>query len=130
MAIPVSVTLAAFCGLLLVGLAVRVSMLRFRNKIAFGDGGNPALMRSIRVHANTAEHAPIFILLALIQELVNGPTVFLVGSAAVFVLARVIFTAGLLGRGLHKLRMLGALLTYLAQAALAAALLVTTARLL
>ena len=104
MAIPVSVTLAAFCGLLLVGLAVRVSMLRFRNKIAFGDGGNPALMRSVRAHANTAEHAPIFILLVLVHELVGGPTGFLAGVAGLFVLARVLFTAGLLGRGLHVLR--------------------------
>jgi len=127
-AIPVSVALAAFCGLLLVGLASRVSMLRMRHKIAFGDGGNPALMRAIRTHGNTAEHAPLFLLLALAWELARGTTPFLIGAAALFVLARIVFTTGVLGRGLHLWRMAGALLTYLAQALLAAALLLAALR--
>lgn len=122
-AIPVTMVLAAACGLLLVGLAMRISMLRMRHKVAFGDGGNTALLRAIRVHANTAEHAPIFILLALAYELARGPTGFLVAVAAAFLLARIGFAAALLGRGLHRLRMATALATYLAQAVLAAALL-------
>lgn len=122
MPIPVTVALAAFCGLLLVALASRVSILRFRNKIPFGDGGNPALMRAIRTHGNTAEHAPVYLLLTLAWELTRGPTDFLVGLAVLFVAARLAFTAGVLGRGLHLWRMLGAGLTYLAQLLLAAAL--------
>jgi len=122
MAIPVTVALAAFCGLLLVGLASRISVLRFRLKIAFGDGGNPALMRAIRTHGNTAEHAPVFLLLALAWELARGTTGLLVGAAVLFVVARVLFTVGVLGRGLHLLRMAGALFTYVAQLLLAAGL--------
>jgi len=128
MAIPVTTALAGFCGLLLVGLASRVSMLRLRHKIAFGDGGNPALMRAIRTHGNTAEHAPLFLLLALAFELSRGTTNFLIGTAALFVLARVLFTTGVLGRGLHAWRMAGALFTYLAQALLAVALLLAALR--
>jgi len=120
--IPVTVSLAAFCGVLLVALASRVSILRFRNKIPFGDGGNPALMRAIRTHGNTAEHAPIFLLLALAWELTRGPTGFLVGTAVLFAVARLTFAAGVLGRGLHLWRILGAALTYLAQLVLAVAL--------
>ena len=122
MAIPVTVVLAAFCGLLLVGLASRVSMLRFGLKIPFGDGGNPALMRAVRTHGNTAEHAPIFLLLALALELAGGTTAFLWGVAVLFVVSRLLFTAGVLGRGLHLLRMAGAGGTYLAQLLLALAL--------
>ena len=122
MPIPVTVSLAAFCGVLLVALASRVSVLRFRNKIPFGDGGNPALMRAIRTHGNTAEHAPIFLLLALAWELARGPTGFLVGMAVLFAVARLAFAAGVLGRGLHLWRMIGAGLTYLAQLVLALAL--------
>ncbi len=122
MAIPVTVALAAFCGLLLVGLAARVSMLRVQHKVAFGDGGNPALMRAIRTHGNTAEHAPLFLLLALALELAGGTTAFLAGVAAVFVVARLLYTVGVLGRGLHLLRMAGALLTYVAQLLVALAL--------
>jgi len=122
MPIPVTTALAAFCGLLLVALASRVSMLRLTQKVAFGDGGNPALMRAIRTHGNTAEHAPIFLMLALAWELARGSTTLLLVAAGTFVVARLLFTVGVLGRGLHLLRMAGALLTYLAQALLAGAL--------
>jgi uncharacterized membrane protein YecN with MAPEG domain len=122
MSIPVTAALAAFCGLLLVGLASRVSVLRFGHKVPFGDGGNPALMRAIRTHGNTAEHAPIFLLLALAWELSRGSTAFLCAVAALFVLSRVLFTVGVLGRGLHLLRIAGAGGTYLAQLLLAAGL--------
>jgi uncharacterized membrane protein YecN with MAPEG domain len=124
MNIPVTAALAAFCGLLLVGLASRVSSLRMRHKVPFGDGGHTDLMRAIRVHANTTEHAPIFVLMTLAWELMRGPTGFLVAIAATFALARAGFAAAILGRGLHQLRMLTAALTYLCQAVLAAALLV------
>lgn len=123
MAIPVTAALTGFCGALLVGLAARVSMLRVRHKVTFGDGGNPELMRAVRVHANTAEHAPIFILLSLVYEFTRGSTTFLTVIVTAFVLARVAFTAGVLGRGLHPLRMAGATATYVTQAALAVALL-------
>lgn len=126
-AIPVTLWLTAGCALLLVGLALRISMLRMRHKVAFGDGGNTALMRAIRVHANTAEHAPIFVLLALAYELARGTTGFLVAVAAAFLLARIGFAAALLGRGLHRLRMVTALVTYAAQATLAVAVLVAAA---
>ena len=123
MAIPVTAALTGFCGALMVGLASRVSQLRMQHKINLGDGGNPEMVRAIRVHANTAEHAPIFILLTLAYELTRGSTTFLMAVAWLFVLARVAFTAGLLGRGLHPFRMGGAAGTYLAQAILAVALL-------
>ena len=122
MAIPVTAALAAFCGLLLVGLASRVSFLRLTHKIAFGDGGNPALMRAIRTHGNTAEHAPVFLLLALVTELTAGTTGVLTGAAVLFVASRLLFTVGVLGRGLHLLRMAGAMGTYLSQLVLAVAL--------
>ena len=122
MAIPVTAALAAFCGLLLVGLASRVSYLRFTLKIAFGDGGNPALMRAIRTHGNTAEHAPIVLLLALVTELTSGSPLLLAGAAWLFVAARLLFAVGVLGRGLHVLRMAGAAMTYAVQLLLAAGL--------
>jgi hypothetical protein len=128
MVIPVTVTLTAFCGLLLVGLAMRISMLRMRHKIAFGDGGNTELMRAIRVHGNTAEHAPIFVLMTLAYELGRGTTLLLVVTTAAFVLARVGFTAALVGRGLHRMRMAAALVTYVTQAVLAVALLLAALR--
>ncbi len=123
MELKVTALSAALLGLLLVVLAARVSQLRIRHKILWGDGGNPTLMRAIRAHGNTAEYAPIFLLLALVYELGAGATGFLIACCAAFVLGRLLFTAGLLGRGLHILRVLGALLTYLLLATLALAVL-------
>ena len=124
MALPLTMALTAFCGLLLVVLAARISRLRMLHKIPWGDGGNTALMRAIRVHANTTEHAPIFVLMALAYELARGATPFLVVVVVAFALARLGFAVALIGRGLHPLRMLTALVTYLTQAVLAVALLV------
>jgi uncharacterized membrane protein YecN with MAPEG domain len=124
MAIPLTMALTAFCGLLLVALASRISMLRMRHKVPFGDGGHTDLMRAIRVHANTTEHVPIFILMALAYELARGATGFLVTLVVAFALARLGFAIAILGRGLHQLRMVTASATYLTQAVLAVALLV------
>lgn len=123
MSIPVTVALTGFCGALMVGLASRISMLRVQNKIAFGDGNNATVMRAIRVHANTAEHAPIFILLTLAYEMSRGSTHFLMAVVGLFVVSRIAFTVGIVGRGMHQFRMGGALGTYLSQALLAIALL-------
>jgi uncharacterized membrane protein YecN with MAPEG domain len=123
MAIPVTAALTGFCGALLVGLATRISLLRVRYKVSFGDGGNADLLRAIRVHANTAEHAPIFILLSLAYELTRGSTTFLTTIVVAFVLSRAAYTVGVLARGQHQFRMAGASATYVTQAALAVALL-------
>lgn len=122
MAIPVTAALAAFSGLLMVLLGFRVSTLRFRLKIPFGDGGNPALMRAVRAHGNTAEHTPIVLLLALAWELSRGGGPFLTGMAVLFVVSRLLFATGVLGRGLHWLRVAGATGTYAVQVSLAAGL--------
>lgn len=123
MAIPVTAVSAALLGLLLMGLAARVSQLRMRHKVQWGDGGNPEVLRAIRAHGNTAEHAPIFLLLALAYELTAGATPVLMGLCAAFIVARLAFVAGVVGRGLHRFRMFGALFTYLLQGVLALGLL-------
>lgn len=114
-AIPATAVLTAVLGLLQLALALRVSRLRFGLKIPFGDGGNPAMMRAIRVHANGAEHAPLFLLLALAYELTAGTDAFLIATGAAFVVSRLVFSIGIIGRGLHAWRMFGAGVTYFAQ---------------
>lgn len=123
MLIPVTAATTALLALLMVALAARVSHLRRRESVAFGDGGNPALMRAIRLHGNTAEHVPVFLFLVLSLELMGGAQGLLVGTAGAFMAGRLVFCAGLILRGKHVLRMAGAGITYLAQAVLAVALL-------
>lgn len=123
MQIPVTAATAALCALLVIGLALRVSSLRVRYRIALGDGGNVELLRAIRAHANTIEYVPLFVLLSLCYELYAGANVFLIALDISFIVGRLSFAWGLSVAALHPARRLGALLSYLTTAALAVLLL-------
>jgi uncharacterized membrane protein YecN with MAPEG domain len=71
MVLPFFVTplYAALCGLLLIGLSVRVTLLRRRLKVGLGDGQQPELHRAIRVQGNFAEYVPLALLLLLFLEI-------------------------------------------------------------
>ncbi len=122
MYIPITGLAAAFCGLLLLVLGLRISVLRLRGKVALGDGGNTQLLRAIRVHGNNTEHMPIFLVLCLIYEVYAGGSGFLIATVAVFLLARLLFSIGLSLASVHPLRRLGAGLTFACQAVLPIAL--------
>ncbi len=124
MHIPITGFAAAACGLLLLFLSLRISQLRLRHQIALGDGGNSALLRAIRVHGNTTEHAPIFLLQCACYEISGGAGPSLMGLVALFLLARLLFAWGLSRRTVSLPRRAGAALTYLAQFGLSLLLLV------
>lgn len=113
MQIPVTAACAALCGLLILVLAFRVSLLRMRHRVALGDGGIAELGRAIRVHANTIEFVPIFVLMSLCYEAYAGANAALVGLVGVFVVARIAFAIGFSLAAVHPLRRLGAGLSYL-----------------
>ena len=119
MSIPVTGFATAFCGLLMVLLSVRISLLRMRLKVALGDGDHPELRRAIRAHGNTAEHAPIFLLMSACYELYVGASWHLIGLVAVFLLGRLMLVGGLYRAVISSARRNGALLTYLPQLLLA-----------
>ena len=68
---------AAILGLGFVGLSFLTLRLRRQNKIALGDGGNPQLLRAIRVHSNFAEYVPIALILIYMTESI-GPPIYLI----------------------------------------------------
>lgn len=124
MYIPITGFATAFCGLLLVLLSVRISLLRIRLKVALGDGDNPELRRAIRAHGNTAEQAPIFLLMSACYEIQVGASGFLTSLVAVFLLGRLMLVWGLHRAVISSARRNGALLTYLPQLLLALMLMV------
>lgn len=123
MHIPATAVLTALCALLLVFLSTHISVLRVRHKVSIGDGGVNPLLRAVRLHGNTAEHVPIFLLLSLVYELSVGTTTFLLAVSASFVLGRLLFTWGMLTKTFTRRRQIGAMATYLTQLILALALL-------
>ncbi|MFB6260571.1 MAG: MAPEG family protein [Thiohalorhabdaceae bacterium] len=86
---------AALCALILLGLAVRVSWVRRRAGINLGDGGDPALQRAIRAHANAAENMPLVLILLLTVELAGAAGWLLHGAGTALVAGRMLHGWGL-----------------------------------
>lgn len=123
MHLPVTATLTALCGLLLVLLSAHISRLRFKHRVSLGDGGVNPLLRAVRLHGNTTEHVPIYLLLSLVYELSIGSDTLVLACGVAFFAGRLSYTWGLLTKIYSRQRMLGAALTYLSQLILALALL-------
>lgn len=68
MSLPVTSVLAfVMAGWFLV-LSARVIIVRRRDRVSLGDGGNKVLNRRIRAHGNFAEYAPLGIILSALAE--------------------------------------------------------------
>ena len=112
-------------GLMIVALGINVTMHRVKLRVALGDGGNPVMLRMMRIHANAIEYLPIAVLLMLVYELNAGMRILLHVVGIALVVGRIIQTAAMwstpvagAGRGI------GQSLTWLAIAVLAIANLV------
>ena len=90
MTLPVTGLATAICALMLIYTAYATVKVRLANKIGFGDGDNLDLLTARRIHANLAEHAPLFLIMLGVLELADawhwGITavagIFLIGRAA------------------------------------------------
>ena len=103
---------AAMLGIFLVLISARVSMLRAKLKVTFGDGGNEDLLRAMRGQGNFIEYVPLALLLIAFVEW-GGLASWAVHSlAGVLLAARVIHYWGVMGRNL-PVHAGGATLTWL-----------------
>lgn len=111
--INISSIYIALLGLLMLGLASRVVVMRFRYKVGIGDGKHPPLQLAIRTHANAIEYIPMALLLLIALEnswQVNGLT-HAMGS--ILFIARALHAIGLSqSPGTSKPRVLGTVLTW------------------
>lgn len=98
--------------LMLTLLAMNVSGLRMKEKVAIGDGGNTVVNKAIRAHGNGVEHVVVFGLMLLALELSNAPAGLLATLVVGFTVARVLHAVGMLGP-VFKARRAGAAATYL-----------------
>jgi len=91
----------ALLALLLTGLSLRISVLRLRYRISFGDGGHKNLQLAIRAHCNTLEQTTLYGLLAIAHAAVV-PTQggYLLACSMAFVLARVVHACAMFARRL------------------------------
>jgi len=94
---PVAVTAiyTSLLALLILALAINVTRHRAKLKVGLGDGGNPQMLRMIRLHANAIEYAPIGLLLMGVYELDGGPRLALHIAGIALVVGRVLHTWGM-----------------------------------
>ena len=106
---------AGLLGILYIALGGFVVAQRRRARIGLGTGSDPALERSVRVHGNFAEYAPLFLVLLLVAELAGAAGALLHLLGAAFLLARIGHAFGL-GRssGTSTGRFFGTLVTWVA----------------
>lgn len=83
--IPVTAIFAALLALMLVGISVRVTVLRARKKVDLFDGGDPELGRALRVQGNFIEYVPMALaLMGLVEWMGVRPwLVYVLGIALV-----------------------------------------------
>ena len=130
---PVAITLfyAGVNGLIALGLAFLVTRQRRKSGTTLGGGGNPALERAIRAHANFIEYVPLILLLMLLLELCGTPPIRLHALGAGLVLARLLHGWGLShSSGLSFGRVSGIVLTWIILASASVAAVLNGARLL
>ena len=93
--VPVTALYAGLSALMLLVLATLISRQRQKFKVGLGDGGQPALIRAVRVHGNAVEWMLPMLLLLLIAELNHANHLFLHACGIVFLAARVAHAVGL-----------------------------------
>ena len=95
LSLGVTSVVASLLGAWLLGQSVFVMRLRRKHKVAVGTGNNASLERAMRAQANTAEYAPMLLMLLLLAELQGLPSWLLALLGACALLGRVLHGLGL-----------------------------------
>ncbi|NBX86150.1 MAG: glutathione metabolism protein [Proteobacteria bacterium] len=90
--------LAGFLGLWLLGQSVLVMLMRRQLRVAIGNGAGkqPLLERAMRAQANTAEYAPLLLILLGLAEMQTGAMLLLAMLAGIIAAGRVFHAIALL----------------------------------
>ncbi|MTI01748.1 MAPEG family protein [Roseibium sp. RKSG952] len=106
---------AALIAILYVALSANVILHRRSGKISVGDGGDKAMIKAMRTHANCAEYAPFALLLIAMAEL-QGAGWLILNLLGLMLLAGRLLHAYGFGRSsqIVILRQVGMLLTFAA----------------
>jgi hypothetical protein len=86
---------AALFALFFLALSARVARCRAKTLTALGDGGNPELLRRIRVQGNCAEYGPLALLLMGLAELQGAPGLLVHALGATLLGGRLLHAYGL-----------------------------------
>ncbi|MBT3979778.1 MAG: hypothetical protein HOE90_00415 [Bacteriovoracaceae bacterium] len=87
---------ASVAIIIYVFLSLRVALLRGKEKVGIGsEGASSVMVKSIRIHGNFSEYAPLTIILLALLEQQALPSWFLHLFGALFIVSRVLHLYGL-----------------------------------
>ena len=95
MAGSITALYAGILALIVVALGINVTMHRVKLGVPLGDGGNPQMLRMVRVHGNAVEYLPLAIVLMLVYELNGGMHIALHIAGIALVAGRLLQTWGM-----------------------------------
>jgi len=72
MLISITALYAAILAFIIVALGINVTVHRVKLGVPLGDGGNPQMLRMIRLHGNAVEYIPLALVLMLAYEINGG----------------------------------------------------------
>jgi len=120
MSVSITAFYAGILALIFVALAINVTRHRAKLHVSIGDGGNPKMLRMIRLHGNAAEYIPFAVLLMALYELNGGWHIALHIVGIALIVGRLVQTWGMWGTEVPGLgRRMGQGLTWLSILALA-----------
>jgi hypothetical protein len=120
MSVSITALYAGILALIFVALAVNVTRHRVKLRVSIGDGGNPEMLRMIRLHGNAAEYIPFAVVLMALYELNGGWPVALHIVGIALIVGRLVQSWGMWGTEVPGLgRQMGQSLTWLSILALA-----------
>ena len=114
--VPITAVFAALLALMLVGISIRVTVLRAKKKISLFDGGDKELGCAIRAQGNFVEYVPMALMLMGLMEWMGARSwaVYLFGAA--LLVARLAHAWGLYST-VFRARAFGTTVTWIALAA-------------
>ena len=113
MILPITLTVAGVAALVNLWLMIRVGQVRSKADVFVGDGGDEAVIRRMRAHANFGESLPIILILIAGIELTTGSTIWLWIVSGLYMLGRVAHGLGMDGGAFAKGRFAGTIVTML-----------------
>ena len=90
MSVSITALYAGILALIFVALGINVTRHRVKRRVALGDGGNPEMLRMIRLHGNAAEYIPFAVVLMALYEINGGWHTALHVIGIVLIVARVL----------------------------------------
>lgn len=112
-ALPITLATAGALGLIYLTLTVRVVRGRWKHRVSLGDGGNAAMQRLIRAHANFGEYVPLLLILMALLEASGASRNVLAGAGIALVIGRIAHAIGIeTPKAPNPYRFVGGLITF------------------